>query len=143
MAWEYNTLDRILIVDLHKLLVPDNDDGEEQMSNILTHVHLGVVDHLIIHAYVESCTRDAYDGRSMTLYHPIEIGCFPELDDLVHNPPLRVHVTCRLLGDVNDICQRKEFMTIMLVLFDTILAYMGLIEKTMYVSSNKFNNKWF
>jgi len=102
VAWEYNTLDCTLIMDLHKLLVPNNDDGEKQMSSILTHVHLGVVDHLIIHAYVESCTRDAYDGRSMTLYHPIEIGCFLELDDLVRNPPLGVHVTCRLSGDVDD-----------------------------------------
>jgi hypothetical protein len=54
MAWEYNAHDRTLIVDLHKLLVHDNDDCEEQISNILTHVHLRVVDHLIIHAYVES-----------------------------------------------------------------------------------------
>jgi hypothetical protein len=102
VAWEYNAFDCTLIVDLHKLLIPDNDDGEEQMSSILMHVHLGVVDHLTIHAYVESCTRDAYDGRSMTLYHPIEIGCFPELDDLVHNPPPGVHVTCRLSGDVGE-----------------------------------------
>jgi hypothetical protein len=71
MAWEYNVLNHTLIVDVHKLLVLDNDDSEEQMSSILTHVHLGVVDHLIIHAYVESCTQDAYDGRSMTLYHPL------------------------------------------------------------------------
>ncbi len=102
MAWEYNARDRTLIVDLHKLLVHDNDDGEEQISNILTHVHLRVVDHLIIHAYVESWTRDAYDGCTMTLYHPIEIGCFLELDDLVCNPPLEVHVTCRLSGDIDD-----------------------------------------
>ncbi len=55
-AWEYNENDRILIMDLHKLLAPINYDDEEQMSNILAHVHLRVVDHVIIHAYVESCT---------------------------------------------------------------------------------------
>jgi len=88
MEWEYNARDCILIVDLHKLFVPDNDDGKEQMSNILTHVQLGVVDHLIIHAYVDSYTRNAYDGRSMTLHHLIDIGCFSELDDLVGNPPV-------------------------------------------------------
>jgi hypothetical protein len=41
-AWEYNENDRILIVDLHKLVVPVNDDDEKQMSDILTHVHLGL-----------------------------------------------------------------------------------------------------
>ncbi len=51
-AWEYNENDRILIVDLHKLLAPVNDDDEKQMSDILAHVHLGVVDHVIIHAYL-------------------------------------------------------------------------------------------
>jgi hypothetical protein len=101
MAWEYNP-HRILIVDLRKLLAPIDYDNEEQMSTIFMHIHLGVVDHLIIHAYVEPCTHDAYDGRSMTLYHPIDIGCFPKLDDLVRNPPLEVHVTYRLHGDVDD-----------------------------------------
>jgi len=38
----------------------------------------------------------------MTLYHPIEIGCFLELDDLVRNSPLGVHVICRLSDDVDD-----------------------------------------
>jgi hypothetical protein len=71
-AWEYIENDRILIVDLHKLFAPVNDDDEKQMSDILAHVHLGVVDHVGIHAYLESCTRDRYDGRSMTLYHPIK-----------------------------------------------------------------------
>jgi len=55
VAWEYNALDRTLIVNLHKLLVPDNDDDEKKMLSILMHVHLRVVDHLIIHAYAESC----------------------------------------------------------------------------------------
>jgi hypothetical protein len=55
-AWEYNQNDRILIVKLHKLLVPVDYDDEKQMSSILMHSHMGVVDHLIIHACVESCT---------------------------------------------------------------------------------------
>jgi hypothetical protein len=82
-AWEYNENDRILIIDLHKLFAPVNYDNEKQMSDILAHVHLRVVDHVIIHAYVKSCTRNRYDGRSMTLYHPINRGCFSKLDDLV------------------------------------------------------------
>lgn len=101
-AWEHDPARRILIMDLHKLLAPDDYDDEKQMSSILTHIHLGAVDHLIIHAYVESYTWDAYTGRSMTLYHPIDIGCFPELDDLVCNPPPEVRITCRLRGDLND-----------------------------------------
>jgi hypothetical protein len=70
-AWEYKQNDRILIMDLHKLLVLVGYDDEEQMSCIFTHIHLGVVDHVIINAYVESCTQDGCDGRSITLYHPI------------------------------------------------------------------------
>jgi hypothetical protein len=62
-AWEYNENDRISIFELYKLLAPVTDDDEKQMSDILAHVHLGVVDHLVIHAYLESCTRDRYDGR--------------------------------------------------------------------------------
>jgi len=102
-AWEYNENDRILIVDLHKLLAPVIDDDEKQMSDILTHVHLGVVDHLVIHAYLESCTRDRYDRRSMTLYHPINVEWFPELDSLVRNPPPNMLVTVKAHGDdIND-----------------------------------------
>jgi len=101
-AWEYNQNDRILIMDLHKLLVPVDYDDKEQMSSILTHIHMGLVDHLIIHAYVESCTQDAYNGRSMTLYHPIDIGCFSEFNDLVLNPPLELVVICKLHGDIDD-----------------------------------------
>ncbi len=72
------------------------------MSDILAHVHLRVIDHVVIHAYVESCTRDRYDERSMTLYHPINVECFPELDGLVRNPPPNVLVTCNSHGDVDD-----------------------------------------
>ncbi len=56
-AWKYNENDHILIVDLHKLLALVNDDDEKQMSDILAHVHLGVVDHVIIHAYLSLHTR--------------------------------------------------------------------------------------
>jgi len=43
-AWEYNENNRILIIDLHKLLALVNYDDEKQMFDILAHVHLGVVD---------------------------------------------------------------------------------------------------
>ncbi len=101
-AWEYNENDRILIVDLHKLFAPINYDDEKQVFDILAHVHMVMVDNVVIHAYVESCTRDRYDGRSMTLYHLINVECFPELDGLVRNPPPNVLVTCKLHGDVDD-----------------------------------------
>jgi hypothetical protein len=101
-AWEYNENDHILTVHLYKLLSPINYDDEEQMSDILAHVHLGVVDHVVIHAFVESYTRDRYDARSMTLYHPINIRCFLELDDLVQNPPPNVLVDCKSHGDIDD-----------------------------------------
>jgi hypothetical protein len=99
---EYNENDRILIVDLHKLLALVNYDNEKQMFDILAHVHLGAVDHIVIHAYVESCTRDRYDEHSMTVYHPINVECFLELVDLVRNPPPNVLVTCKSHGDVDD-----------------------------------------
>jgi hypothetical protein len=72
------------------------------MSDILAHVHLGVVDHVVIHANLESYTEDRYDGRSMTLYHPINIEWFLELDSLVRNPPLNMLVTVKSHGDVDD-----------------------------------------
>jgi hypothetical protein len=72
-AWEYNENGRVLIVDLHKLFTPVTDEDERQMTDILAHVYLGVVNHLIIHAYIESCERDRYSGHCMTLYHPISV----------------------------------------------------------------------
>jgi hypothetical protein len=72
------------------------------MSSILAHIHLEVSYHVIIFAYVESCTWDSCDGCSVTLYHPIDIKCFLELDDIIRNPPPKVLVTCRLHGDVGD-----------------------------------------
>jgi hypothetical protein len=98
-AWEYNENDRILIVDLHKLLVLVNYDDEKQMSDILAHVHLGVVDYVVIHTYLESSTRDRYSERSMTLYHPINVEWFPKLDSLVRNPPPNVFVIVKMHGD--------------------------------------------
>jgi len=101
-AWEYNENDHILIINLHKLLAPVNYDDKKQMSSILAHVHLGVIDHVVIHAYLESCTRDRYYGRSMTFYHPINVEWFPELDGLVRNPPPNVLVTIKSHGDVDN-----------------------------------------
>jgi len=98
-AWEYNENGRVLIVDLHKLLAPVTNEDEKQMPDILAHVHLGVVDHFVIHAYSESCTKDRYSGRSMTLYHPINVEWFPELDNLVRNPPPNMLVTVKTHGD--------------------------------------------
>jgi len=53
-AWEYKEDVRVLIVDLHKLLAPVTNEWEKQMPDILAHVHLGVVDHFVIHAYLEA-----------------------------------------------------------------------------------------
>jgi len=98
-AWEYKEDGHVLIVDLHKLLAPVTDEWEKQMPDILTHVHLGVVDHLVIHAYLETTERDRYTERCMTLYHPIYMEWFPELDNLVHNPPPNMLVTIKTHGD--------------------------------------------
>jgi len=76
-AWEYKEDGRVLIVNLHKLIALVTDEWERQMPNILIHVHLGVVDHLVIHAYLEATERDRYTGRCMTLYHPIYMEWFP------------------------------------------------------------------
>jgi hypothetical protein len=101
-AWEYNPDNRILIVDLHKLFIPIGYDDEEHMSNIFVHIHLWVVDHVIIHVYVKFYIQYGYNGHSMTLYHPIDIRCFPKLYDLVCNPFLKVFVNYRLHGNVDD-----------------------------------------
>jgi hypothetical protein len=77
-------------MDLHKLLVPVGYDKKEKMSSIFTHIHLRVVNHVIIHTYVESYTRVGCDGCSIQLHHLIDIGCFPELDDLIRNPRLEM-----------------------------------------------------
>ncbi len=101
-AWEHNENDRILTLHLYKLFSPVNYNDKEQMSDILTHVHLRMVDHVVIHAFVESCTRHHYNKRFMTLYHPIDVGCFPKLDDLIWNSPLNVLVTYKSHGDIDD-----------------------------------------
>jgi len=98
-AWEYKEDGRVLIVDLHKLLAPVTDECEKQMSDILAHVHLGVVDHLVIHAYLEARERDRYIERCMTLYYPIYVEWFPELDNMVRNPPPNMLVTIKTHGD--------------------------------------------
>ncbi len=72
-AWEYKENGRVLIVDLHKLLALVTDEDEKQMMDILAHVYFGVVDHLVIHAYLEAIERDRYSGHCMTLYHPIYV----------------------------------------------------------------------
>jgi hypothetical protein len=69
------------------------------MSDILSHVHLEVVNHLVIHAYLEATERDWYTGRCMTLYHPIYMEWFLELDNLVRNPPPNMLVTIKTHGD--------------------------------------------
>jgi hypothetical protein len=88
-----------LIVDLHKLFSPVTDEHEKQMMDILAHVQLGVVNHLVIHAYLEFTTRDRYTGRSMTLYYPIDVKLFPELDNVVRNPPANMLVTVKRHAD--------------------------------------------
>ncbi len=98
-AWEYNENGCVLIVDLHKLLAPVTDEDGKQMTNILAHVYLGVVDHLVIHAYLESSEKDRYSGHYMTLYHPISVEWFSELDNLVRNPPPNMLVTVKTHGD--------------------------------------------
>jgi len=102
-AWEYEENGRVLIVYLHKLLAPATDEWEKQMLDILAHVYLGVVDHLVIHAYIEAIERNRYTGRCYTLYHPICVEWFPELDNLVRNPPPNTLVTFKTHGD--DVCE--------------------------------------
>jgi hypothetical protein len=79
--------------------LPVTDDDEKQITDILVHVHMGVVDHLVIRAYLEFTTRDRYDERSMTLYHPMKVEWFPELDSMVRNPPPNMLVTVKVHGD--------------------------------------------
>ncbi len=93
-AWEYEENGRILTVDLHKLLSPVTDEREKQMTDILAHVELGVVDHLVILAYLEFTERNRD-----TLYYPLEVEWFPELDNLVRNPPPNMLVTIKTHGD--------------------------------------------
>jgi hypothetical protein len=96
-AWEYEENGHVLTVDLHKLLAPATNEWEKQMPDILAHVHLGVVDHLVILAYIESTER--YRGRCFTVYHPMRVEWFLELDDVVRNPPPNMLVTIKTHGD--------------------------------------------
>jgi hypothetical protein len=76
-AWEYEENGHVLTVDLHKLLAPVTDEWEKQMTDILAHVHLGVVDHLVILADLEATERNRLSRRCYTLYHPLEVEWFP------------------------------------------------------------------
>jgi hypothetical protein len=69
------------------------------MTDILAHVELGVVDRLVILAYLESTERDRLSRRCYTLYYPLEVEWFPELDNLVRNPPPNMLVNIKTHGD--------------------------------------------
>ncbi len=75
---KYNPNTHILFMDLHNLMVPSNYDHENQMSNILIRIYFNVVNHLIIHTYIECCSKDVYNKHSMTLYCPINSKYFKE-----------------------------------------------------------------
>jgi hypothetical protein len=79
------------------LLAPAIDEWEKQIPDILAHVHLGVVDHLVILTYIEGTER--YRGCCFTVYHPMCVEWFPELDDVVCNPPPNMLVTIKTHGD--------------------------------------------
>jgi hypothetical protein len=57
-AWEYDVNICTLVVNLYKLVVLEYYDDEQQIAIILTDVDLGVVDHLFVLAYIESCCRN-------------------------------------------------------------------------------------
>jgi hypothetical protein len=80
------------------LLAPVTDEWEKQMPDILAHVHLGVVDHLVIHAYIETTERNR--GHCYTVFYPIYVEWFPELDDLIRNPPPNMLMTVKTHGDL-------------------------------------------
>jgi hypothetical protein len=42
-------------MNLYKLMVLEYYDDEQQIAIILTDIELGVVDHLVVLAYIESC----------------------------------------------------------------------------------------
>jgi hypothetical protein len=113
-AWEYEENGRVLTVDLHKLLSPVTDESEKQMTDIMAHVELGVVDHLVILTYLESTERDRLSRRYYTLYYPLEVECFPKLDNLVRNPPQNMLVNIKTHCDDiygtpgDDIDDKKE-----------------------------------
>ncbi len=98
-AWEYKENGRVLIVDLHKLLAPVINEWEKQMPDIMAHVYLGVVNHFVIHAYLEATERNRYSRCCYTLYQPIYVKWFPELDNLVRNPPPNMLMTINTHGD--------------------------------------------
>jgi len=58
---------------------------------------------LTISSYIEATERNRYTGRCYTLYHPICVEWFLELDNLVRNPPPNMLVTIKTHGD--DVCE--------------------------------------
>jgi hypothetical protein len=80
------------------LLAPVTDEWEKQMPDILAHVHLGVVDHLVIHAYIEATERNR--EHCYTVFYPIYVEWFPEFDDLIRNPPPNMLMTVKTHGDL-------------------------------------------
>ncbi len=54
-------------------------DDEQQIASILMDIDLGVVDHLVVLAYIESCRWDTYYVLVTDVHYPINPKWFLKL----------------------------------------------------------------
>jgi hypothetical protein len=60
------------------------------MSIVLMHIYCGMVEHFIIHAYIECRSNYTNTKHSITFDHPIDLKYFKKLDHMLHHAPKRM-----------------------------------------------------
>ncbi len=74
-------------------------DDEQQIAIILTDINLGVVDHLVVLAYIESCHWDTYNVLVADVHYPINPKWFLELHYVLQHPPVGTQITFKTQPD--------------------------------------------
>ncbi len=74
-------------------------DDEQQITIILTNIDLGVVDHLVVLAYIESCCWDTYNVFVADVHYPINPKWFWEFHYVFQHPPVGAQITFKTWPD--------------------------------------------
>jgi len=70
-CWNYDSSARRLVVDLGALEAWDYGVQDEQALVVFQHVHLGLVDELVIHTYIERSYRHGLGGLNKISYDDV------------------------------------------------------------------------
>lgn len=74
-------------------------DDEQQIAIILTDIELGVVDHLVVLAYIESCRWDTYNVLVADVHYPINPKWFLKLHYVLQHPTVGTQITFKTQPD--------------------------------------------